>query len=309
MARGSDGFREYWGRVGWKGNWSSEDDRVTGFYVPMLSRAAHYDRMAGYFTSSALSLAAAGLSRFIARGGVMRLIVGAQLDEEDVQAIEHGKPLDEAIASRLLDSNAFDDPTNLIAEHRRQVLGWLAKTGRLQIRVGVPLGPSGLPLRPQQASSYFHSKYGIFTDHLDPAARVAFIGSDNETWQGWVGNHETFSAFPTWLEQVWANNGAGLVEKFESHWRDRPDEGWAVVDLHEAVRQKLVAWAPDEAPPTPRDPEEIELVGSPRPSGAPDPLLVELAEAPAPRWGNLCRTRHCERRGAPLSGVACALRG
>jgi len=26
---------------------------------------------------------------------------------------------------------------------------------------------------------------------MDPADRVAFIGSDNETWQGWVGNHET----------------------------------------------------------------------------------------------------------------------
>ena len=89
----------------------------------------------------------------------------------------------------------FGDAEHVVAEHRRNVLGWLVKEGRLEIKVGVPVDPAtGRPYRLAEATKYFHSKYGIFTDCTDPADRVAFIGSDNETWQGWVGNHETFAA-------------------------------------------------------------------------------------------------------------------
>ena len=137
-----EGFYYYWHRVGWKGTWSAEDDRVTGFYVPLLERSRAYDRMAGYFTSSALSLAAAGLSSFVANGGVMRLIVGAQLDPDDVEAIDRGEPLSEAVSAVLLRSDAMGEVNNVVAEHRRNVLGWLVKEGRLEIRVGVPVDPA-----------------------------------------------------------------------------------------------------------------------------------------------------------------------
>ena len=285
----AEGFQSYWTKRGWRGTWSAEDDRVTGFYVPLMARAASYDRMAGYFTSSALSLAAAGLANFIENGGVMRLIVGAQLDPDDVDAIERGEPLNEAVSRALLGSDAFGDPTNLIGEHRRNLLGWLAKTGRIEIKVGVPLDAQGHPLRPAHATKYFHSKYGIFTDGTESAARVAFIGSDNETWNGWVGNHETFSAFPSWLDQVWEYNGADLVARFEAHWRDRPDEGWKVLDLDEAVHGELIKWATGEAPPLVPDPEDR----TPRPTvvippggASPDERLVQLAQAPRANGGS-----------------------
>ena len=283
-----EGFRTYWDREGWEGTWSAEDNRVSGFYVPLLSRASSYDRMAGYFTSSALTLAAAGLRHFLDGGGVMRLIVGAQLDEEDVAAIELGEPLDEAVARVLLGSDVMADPKGPVAEHRRNVLGWLVKQGRVQIKVGVPLGQGGQPLPATSTTKYFHSKYGIFTDHGDPADQVAFIGSDNETHQGWVGNHETFSAFPTWLTQVWEYNGASLVAKFEAHWRNRPDEGWRVLDLHEAVHGELVKWAAGDLPPGEGewDPEEHSAGTAPAPAPPSDPVEVDprlLALAAAPR--------------------------
>ena len=284
-----EGFQSYWTKRLWKGTWSAEDDRVSGFYVPLMARAVSYDRMAGYFTSSALSLAAAGLANFIENGGVMRLIVGAQLDHDDVDAIERGEPLNEAVARALLGSDAFGDPTNLVGEHRRNLLGWLAKTGRIEIKVGVPVNANGQPLRHDHASKYFHSKYGIFTDGTENADRVAFIGSDNETWSGWVGNHETFSAFPSWLEQVWEYNGADLVAKFEAHWRDRPDEGWKVLDLDEAVHGELIKWATGEVPPLIPDPEDQ----TPRPpavippvEGVVDERLVRLAQAPRVNGGS-----------------------
>jgi superfamily II DNA or RNA helicase len=280
-----EGLRAYWDRVGWKGTWSAEDDRVSRFYVPLLSRSVAYDRMAGYFTSSALTLAAAGLRHFLAGNGVMRLIVGAQLDPRDVRAIEGGEPLDEAVARVLLGSDAMAEATEVVSEHRRNVLGWMAKEGRLQVKIGVPLDASGAPLAAKDTTRYFHSKYGIFTDHGDPADRVAFIGSDNETHQGWVGNHETFAAFPTWLSEVWEWNGADLVAKFDAHWTDRPDEGWRVLDLHEAVREKLVEWAVGEAPLLTPDPEEEDptihgIAFGGFPPVEPDSRLVALMDAP-----------------------------
>ncbi|MDA8358730.1 MAG: phospholipase D-like domain-containing protein [Actinomycetota bacterium] len=285
----AEGFRAYWGSTPWKGDWTAADDRVGEFYVPLLARAQAYDRMAGYFTSSALSLAAAGLSSFVAHGGRMRLIVGAQLDPADVEAIERGEPLPEAVARALLreavGADEIGDSSSAIAEHRRAVLGWLVREGRLEIKVGVPVDPrTRRPLRPEQTSAYFHSKYGVFTDWADPADRVAFIGSGNETWQGWTGNHETFATAPTWREQTWADLGAGLVARFEAHWHDRPDEGWCVMDLHEAVRDRLVSWAPAEAAPAGPDPEARRRPGMtaepPVPTVA-DPALLELAAAPS----------------------------
>jgi hypothetical protein len=42
-----------------------QDDRLNEFYVPALSRSSRYDRSAGFFSSSALSVAAAGVARLI----------------------------------------------------------------------------------------------------------------------------------------------------------------------------------------------------------------------------------------------------
>ena len=55
------------------------DDALTSFYVPALTRSQSYDRSVGYFRASSLSVAAQGVSRFVAGGGTMRLLVGAEL--------------------------------------------------------------------------------------------------------------------------------------------------------------------------------------------------------------------------------------
>jgi len=66
------------------------DDRLHDFYIPALERSVRYDRSTGYFSSSALAIAAAGVARFIRNGGKMRLLCGAQLSRDDVAAIKNG---------------------------------------------------------------------------------------------------------------------------------------------------------------------------------------------------------------------------
>ena len=78
-----------------------QDDRLNTFYVPALSRSVRYDRFAGYFSSSALSVAAAGVARLISNQGRMRLLVGAHLAESDVEALMGGAQLADLVAERM----------------------------------------------------------------------------------------------------------------------------------------------------------------------------------------------------------------
>lgn len=66
--------------------YGAADDRLHGFYIPALERSVRFDRATGFFSSAALAIAAAGLVRLIANGGRMRLLCGAKLPREDVEA-------------------------------------------------------------------------------------------------------------------------------------------------------------------------------------------------------------------------------
>src|SRR5690606_16211680 len=82
--------------------YSPDDHPFETFYLPLLSRAVTYDRAVGYWSASELRYAAQGTAHFLANGGKMRLIVGAQLSQRDVEAVLEGKPLDDVVAARLL---------------------------------------------------------------------------------------------------------------------------------------------------------------------------------------------------------------
>ena len=172
-----------------------DDDPLTTFYVPALKVAASYDRIAGYFRSSALSAAALGLGHFIENGGRMRLIVGAQLDPADIRATTEGADLAEVVAKRMEGSPL--EVADAVVEQRIAVLAWLVREGRLEIKVGVPTNSLGNPLRPQEAAGYFHTKLAVMTD--SEGDRIAFKGSVNETESAWRYNHEQFDVYRSWF--------------------------------------------------------------------------------------------------------------
>ena len=247
------------------------------FYVPLLSRAKCYDRAVGYWSAAELMYAAQGLAPFLTNGGQMRLIVGAQLHQADVNAVLSGQPLDEIVAARLLADPELAGP-QIIASQHLSVLAWMVKEKRLEIRVGVPKDGDQL-LTYGESGRYFHTKYGVFTDFH--GNKVAFTGSNNATVPGWKKNHETFDVQPSWRTEVWSWNGVATVADFDRHWNERPDEGWAVIPLPVAVRKHLLTHAPD-APP---------LHPAPKPADKPTPQQIQEAWD---RLGELSR--------APLSG-------
>jgi len=174
----------------WQISYGPRDDRLKAFYIPALERCVQYDRSAGFFSSSALAVAAQGVAALVANGGTMRLLVGAQLSEEDVAAITQGSTLEGKVTDRLL--SALHNPTDDVMRHRLEVLAWLVADGRLDIRVVLPRDPqTGLPLANVQ--DYYHPKEGVFTD--TDGEQVAFSGSVNESMTAWQRNYEQFSVY------------------------------------------------------------------------------------------------------------------
>lgn len=240
-----------------RGSYSPSDDRLNSFFVPVLEESIAYDRVTGYFRSSSLRNVARGLSRMLANGGGMRLIAGAELSDADVRAIEQGAPLEETLARVLLDDPL--EATNIVDEHRLETLAWLVREGLLVIKIGVPTDHLGRPLRRSETDAYFHAKYGVFTDA--GGNRVTFEGSNNESAGGHVRNYETFSVAVSWKPEVWNWSGQPVADRFEAHWAGHADSGWKIVDLPEAVRERLIERVKDKSTPPPaRDPEETPEV-------------------------------------------------
>ena len=142
-----DSLRSYdWGSIYESQPGADGSYLVDEFYVPALERSTRYDRIAGYFDSGSLAAAADGIETFVDNEGKMRLIVGAQLQPKD-------RPVLEALADDLKDSLEELDEDTLDA--RLELLAWLLREGRLDIKIAVPKqGDWGI----------FHPKVGIFHD-------------------------------------------------------------------------------------------------------------------------------------------------
>jgi len=73
---------------------SDSDDILYDFYIPSLKESIEYDRLAGFFSSKSLAIAARGILGLIEKGGTMRLIISPKLDKKDLEIIidSHKKP-------------------------------------------------------------------------------------------------------------------------------------------------------------------------------------------------------------------------
>lgn len=196
---------------------------IEEFYVPALERSNRYDRIAGYFNSGSLAAAVNGIEAFVDNDGMMRLVVGAQLQPKD-------RPVLEALAEDLEESLKDIDDDELDA--RLQVLAWLLREDQLEIKIAVPKqGDWGI----------FHPKLGIFHDGDDT---ISFEGSINETGGGWTKNYERFKVHRSWVDGQ-ADYVDGDKDSFKRLWNDE-HKFVDVYELPEALREKIIEWkAPD----------------------------------------------------------------
>lgn len=282
---------------GLAGRYTAASDRVTEFYVPLLQRAVRYDRAAGYFNSGGLAAAAQGLAHFVTTGGTMRLIVGAELTEADLDAITGGVAVDGVLADRLAGvlPASPEELADDIWGHRLEVLAWLCAQGRLEIRVALRRGSDGQFVAADESTTLFHDKYGVFTD--GDGRKVAFSGSGNETKAGWLDNSESFDVYASWWADgmYWRSHGGGIEADFERLWAGEQIGSWATVPMATALREQLIGLAPAE-PPVPKQPK-------PAPAEPVPPAPVGESEARAALDELLARMRATPGSGVATAGV------
>jgi len=207
---------------------SDRDDLLRDFFIPALSTAVKYERLAGFFSSGILSAAARGISGFINNEGKMKLIVGAKLHDEDIKVVEEFQKNPELYLEKVLLSE-LDAIFTLLKKNHLDALGWMLANGLLEIKVAVVRG-GGL----------FHMKVGIMED--EDGNKISFSGSDNETPSGWRYNAEEFKVFRNWITEE-NDYYSTDKEKFDRFWEGKGDQVISF-SLPDAVRKKIIAKAP-----------------------------------------------------------------
>ena len=221
----------------WRTSYRHEDGNLIElFYNPVLACAVQYDRMTGYFTADALALASRGIDALISNDGRMRLIVGCTLKPKEQDAIGDGYDLRAAVEAEL--ETVPIEPPDDRARSGLAMLAWMVAQGHLDVRVAVPVNPSG---RPVHAPGIYHEKVGVITD-VD-ANRLSFSGSINETVGGWINNRESFHVHCSWCGGREAQHTEDEVDAFARLWDGRA-KSVRVIEFPDAVRRKLLEFLP-----------------------------------------------------------------
>ncbi len=164
------------------------------FLRERLTGARRYDRIAGYFRSSLLDL----VYEDIAAIEQVRIVCNSDLDPRDLSAARSAAQ--QAMALREKWFERPPEAESLLGRDRYQKLYELLVRGNLAVRV---VGRSDTP--------FLHGKAGVIEGR--DGSTLAFIGSNNETRQGWREHYEILwedddPEAVTWLrgefEHLWA---------------------------------------------------------------------------------------------------------
>ena len=115
-------FDDFNPKIGWD---SDEDDILNDFFKPALERTILYQRLAGYFSSTAFVLILSEVIDFIKRGSRIQLVTSLNLSQQDINTIEQSVENREKILSQnLLEKLQGDD------EISKKSVGWGRKVVR-----------------------------------------------------------------------------------------------------------------------------------------------------------------------------------
>lgn len=217
---------------------STQCSLLHDFYIPALRAAKRYDRVAGYFRSTSLAIASQGFSALIRHGGHIRLVVGADLDPEDVRAVvdrDDRKRLTDELIMQL--GQPVDWPKAL--GNGLGLLSWMVERGFLEIRVALRCHrETGAPLSFNAIEDgYVHEKWAIFAD--TDGHRLLAEGSLNESRTALVLNAENLSVHCDWEGAKETRRLDEAERAFTAIWEDR-EPGLRVLALPEAVKQRLI---------------------------------------------------------------------
>lgn len=222
---------------------SDSDDILHDFYIPALGESTEYMRIAGFFSSSSLAVAARGISGLIKNSGSMKIVVSSRLSQKDLTILKESQETPEAFTGERFIGELDNLEDEFVRDHVR-ALGWMVANNKLDIKIAILQDEAGNPISYEQAEimGIFHPKVGILRD--SNGNTLSFSGSVNESALGWWSNIEEFKVFRSW-ELVEPEYIQTDIQKFSTFWNAEAKRA-RVVDLPEAVREQLIDIAPED---------------------------------------------------------------
>jgi superfamily II DNA or RNA helicase len=221
---------------------SDSDDFLNEFYIPTLQASIEYNRLAGFFSSKSLAIAARGILGLIKNKGNMKLIMSPIISKTDLDIILKIENHEKYIENQML--KELDKIEDEFVRDHIFALGWMLANNKLEIKVAIAYDDKNKPLdfEDLQQSGLFHQKVGILKDSNENT--ISFSGSVNETAVGWLGNVEEFKVFRSWdsSEKEYVNAD---ISKFNRFWNNQSKKV-TVMDIPFAVKEKLIKIAPND---------------------------------------------------------------
>lgn len=220
---------------------SGIDDIVADFYEPALDASCRYDRLAGFFSSSSLAIAARGMAGFIKNGGIMRIVCSPELNPADIDIIQklYSDSPDITSAALGMDLNNLEEG---FESNHVKALGWMLANNLLEIKLALMTheGATDQDIIENTKKGIFHQKVGVLQD--SKGNRLSFSGSINESATAWLDNDEEFKVFKDW------DNTKDYFERdeqrFEEIWNGTR-KNITVVNLPTAVKNSLMKVSKD----------------------------------------------------------------
>jgi len=222
---------------------SDEDDILNDFYIPVLENSYKYYRLAGFFRSSSLAVAARGIEGLLKNNGEMKLIAGAFLSKKDVDAIKEGTENPQQVIENTMIKDLNDIKDEFVKDHIK-ALSWMVAKKKLFIKIAIVTDQNGTPFEKDQIEQegIFHQKIGIFEDIENN--RLSFNGSTNESASAWKKNIEDFNVFRQWIEAERPYLETD-IKRFHKFWNGEATRT-KIIDVPKAIHEKLISLAPSQ---------------------------------------------------------------
>lgn len=210
---------------------SDEDDILNEFFIPSLEQSCSYLRLAGFFSSTSLAVAARGIQGLLKNNGKMRLIVGVVPSVEDIKIISEGLETPYKIIERMIINNLDEIEDKFVKDHIG-ALGWMIAQGKLELKFAL--------VSSSKPNIIFHQKVGILEDN--EGNTISFSGSDNESEGGWTEHVEEFKVFRSWIleEKKFFEPD---IRKFNKFWENKAQRT-IIIEASEAIKEKLIKLSP-----------------------------------------------------------------
>ncbi len=236
--------------------YNSEDDVISDFLIPLLKRSKIYKRETYSFSSAIFTLINSTLSDIIKNNCKIYYIVGFELNQHELNAIENGKEdgvdlIEQKIITEFgsieeLISRLDNKYSRELFRYRLTILSFLIAKDQLKLKVGF-VSRGGKIKNPSKFK--FHPKVMIFEDFYGNI--IVANGSTNESFGGLYNNEESFDVFKSWKLET-KDYFNRHKDKFDEFWNNKT-ENIKTISIERLLKEEIFS----KYPPRSYDRDEL----------------------------------------------------